>query len=164
MNGNVVTVEQGVSIQHTTEGSSLLHPNAKGGLPPPKIKTYPWRWVVLAVFTLNNAITNYVWIMSAVIADLMSCYYGVSQTWVNLLSTSFMMSYVVLMWPGVWVMDRFGLRLPVVVSSGLVAMGAALRVIGTGLFVCLFVLFFVCLFVAFVCLFCIFSNVPRPQA
>ena len=98
----------------------------------PAIRTYLWRWVVLGVFSLNNAVTNYVWIMSAIIADVMVCYYGVSTTLVNLLSTSYMMVYVVLMFPTAWLMDKYGLRLPAVVASAMMALGAALRVMGTG--------------------------------
>ena len=137
-----VSVHGGITIQRVgRETAPLLHPavstsptgsDAGGGEDKmEKITTYWWRWVVLFIFSLNNAVTNYIWIMSAVIADLMSCYYGISDTMVNYLTTSYMMLYVVLVWPVAWVMDRYGLRLPVVVGSAAMAVGAALRVAGS---------------------------------
>ena len=96
------------------------------------ITVYKWRWVVLAAFFLNNAVTNYIWIMSAIVADLMVCYYGITDTLLNFTTTSYMMVYAVFMLPATWFMDRYGLRLPVVLASAMMALGAAIRVIGTG--------------------------------
>ena len=127
--------ERDQNIQSRTEKSSLL------GSPPPDadvvsksrpvLKTYLWRWVVLGVFALNNAVTNYIWIMSASVANVMTCYYNVSDTILNLLSTSYMMMYIPLMWPVTWIMDKRGLRITCVLSSGAMALGAAFRVAGS---------------------------------
>ena len=96
------------------------------------ITVYKWRWVVLAAFFLNNAVTNYIWIMSAIIADLIVCYYGITDTLLNFTTTSYMIVYIVFILPVTWFMDRYGLRLPVVLASAMMALGAAIRVIGTG--------------------------------
>lgn len=137
-NMTAVAVRVDGSIQDTSDNAPLLHHHKKNGvtLPSPAvaaaaIKTYRWRWVVLGIFTLNQAVCNYIWIMSASVADLMVCYYGVSETLVNFTTTSYMMMYLVLMWPATWLMDKYGLRLPAVLASASSALGASLRVIGT---------------------------------
>ena len=143
------TIQRGL---RSTDKTPLLYPAAKSqdghssplplpSPPPdekssPPIKTYRWRWVVLALFTLNNAVTNYIWIMSASIADLMTCYYDISETTLNYLTTSYMMVYCFLVFPAAWMMEKYGLKLPTVISSAAIALGAALRVVGTGLFTC----------------------------
>ena len=96
------------------------------------IRTYWWRWVVLCVFSLNLALTNVLWISFASIADVMVCYYGVNNFWVNALSMVFMAVYIVLVFPCAWLLDRYGLRLVVVLGSCFNALGAALRIIGSG--------------------------------
>lgn len=141
---NEILVYGGGNIQGRSEeaksflsDSSSPEPDATLRLKPPavqgrdKIKTYKWRWVVLALFSLNNAVANYIWIMSAIVANVMECYYGVSATMVNLLTTSYMMIYVVLIWPVAWAMDRYGLQKLSVVASATIALGAALRIAGT---------------------------------
>ena len=131
------------TIQGTraTDKTPLLHPTATSPTsisppsspqPEPPIKTYLWRWVVLGLFSLNNAVTNYIWIMSAAIADVMTCYYHITDTTLNFLTTSYMMMYCVLVFPAAWAMGKYGLRTPAVVASAAMALGAALRVIGTG--------------------------------
>jgi fucose permease len=87
---------------------------------------------MLAIFSLNSAVTNYMWIMSAIIADLMVCYYGITETQLNFTTTSYMIVYLVLGLPSAWFMDKYGLRLPMVLTSATIALGASVRVIGTG--------------------------------
>ena len=123
-----------------TESSRLLS-KASGVVssPPPlllghqeDIKVYRWRWVVLAILFLNCTVSNFIWIMSATIADLMVCYYGITDTLLNFTTTSYMMVYTVLALPAAWFMDKYGLRLPMVLTSATISLGATIRVIGTG--------------------------------
>lgn len=100
--------------------------------PPPKIRTYKWRWVVLTLFFMNNLLVNYVWIMFAPVANLIRCYYNVSDTMVNLLSTSFMISYILMAVVVPWAMERYGLRVCVLLGSAVAALGASIKVAGSG--------------------------------
>jgi hypothetical protein len=108
--------------------SPLPTPHGKEG-----IRTYRWRWVVLGIFSLNNVITVYLWFMSAIVADLMICYYGITDTLLNFTTTSYMMVSVAFLLPATWFMDKCGLRLPAVFAMFMVALGASIRVIGTGI-------------------------------
>ena len=96
------------------------------------IRTYLWRWVVLAIFFLNLGINNSVWITIAPVADVMRCYYGISNTWVNTTTTVYMATYVLFFLPCAWILDRYGLRVTVILASLVNALGTAVRVAGTG--------------------------------
>jgi len=100
--------------------------------PSPEIKSYRWRWVVVILFTMNNLSLNYVWIMAAPVANVITCYYDVSDTMVNLLSTSYMIVYTVMALPVSWAMDRYGLRVCAVLASGASALGASIKLFGSG--------------------------------
>ena len=100
--------------------------------PAQEIKTYRWRWVVVILFAMNNISLNYVWIMAAPVANVITCYYGVSDTMVNLLSTSYMIMYTVMALPVSWAMDRYGLRVCAVLASGVSALGASIKIFGSG--------------------------------
>lgn len=96
------------------------------------IRTYLWRWVVLAIFFLNLGVNNMLWISIAPVADVMRCYYGISNTWVNTTTTVYMATYVLFFLPCAWFLDRYGLRATMVLASVTNALGAAVRVAGTG--------------------------------
>ena len=98
----------------------------------PEIRTYKWRWVVLGLFFMNNMMTNYVWIMAAPVANLICCYYNVPDTIMNLLSTSYCIVYVLLVVVVSWAMEKYGLRLCVVTASAALALGASIKVAGSG--------------------------------
>ena len=95
-------------------------------------RTYRWRWVVLAIFMLNVGSNNALWITFAPIANVMRCYYGISNLLVNVLSVVSAVLTILLMVPGAWCLGRYGLRFTVVLASVGNALGAAIRVAGSG--------------------------------
>ena len=98
----------------------------------PLIRAYWWRWVVLAVFVLNLAVNNVMWITFGPIADVIGCYYNISDFWVNSLSMIYMVVYIMLVLPSSWMLNRMGLRTTVILSSFTTALGACLRLTGCG--------------------------------
>ena len=123
---------------HTIQSTYLKAPADrdsldKGSLSGAEIRTYRWRWVVLAIFFLNLGINNSVWITIAPVADVMRCYYGISNTWVNATSTVYMAAYVLFFLPCAWILDRYGLKVTMVLASLTNALGTAVRVAGTGI-------------------------------
>ena len=116
-------VREAEESQEMTDGKSN---------PLPEIKVYKWRWVVLGLFFLNNMSMNYVWIMAAPVANLITCYYRTSDIMVNLLSTSYMIMYTLMVLPVSWAMDRYGLRVCAVLASAACALGTSIKVFGSG--------------------------------
>lgn len=100
--------------------------------PPAVLRTYWWRWWVLAVFALHFAVNNWAWITFAPIADIMRCYYGISNDVVNTLALVSAILTFLLVIPASWMLVYFGPRFVVIVSSAAMALGGALRVGGAG--------------------------------
>ena len=96
------------------------------------VKVYWWRWVVLFVSVANLSITNALWITFSPIADVIACYYSVSNFWVNSLSMVSMLTYMLFIIPSVWLLNRIGLRATAVIGAFLNAAGACLRLAGVG--------------------------------
>lgn len=68
-------------------------------------KLYKERWIILALFTayaINGAVQ---WIQFSIIANLVVEYYQVSHTQVEWTTTIFMLAYVLLVIPSLFVLD-----------------------------------------------------------
>ena len=97
-----------------------------------KIRTYWWRWAVLAIFILNQLLSNLLWITFAPIADVMRCYYDITNDLVNTLSLASAVLTLFLGLPSSWLLVHYGIRFVIVVSSVATALGGALRLMGAG--------------------------------
>lgn len=97
-----------------------------------EIRTYWWRWWVLSVYMLNLILNNLLWITFAPIADVMRCYYGITDDVVNTLSLVSAILALLLVLPASWLLTRFGIRFVLVISSAANALGGAIRVGGAG--------------------------------
>ena len=120
------SLQDSATVHDYTEAASDASDN--GG----KIKVYQWRWVVLAVQVLNMSINNGIWIALSPIADVVKCYYSISNFWVNSTSMVYMLTYILFIVPSAWLLNRTGLRTATVIAVCLNAAGACLRVAGTG--------------------------------
>lgn len=90
----------------------------------------PWRWLVLLLFSLNNASNAFLWISFSPIVVTTAQGFQVSQAAVNWLSLVFL----VLFFPGTlltsFAIDRYGTRWTLIIASCLNCLGAWLRYIG----------------------------------
>ena len=100
-----------------------------------EIKVYKWRWVVLAVFIGNMTISNAIWMAAGPIADVVKCYYNVSNFWVNSVAMVYNLTYILLVAPSAWLVGRVGLRSTAVIASCFNAAGACLKLAGVGEYV-----------------------------
>lgn len=73
-------------------------------------KVYGYRWVVLAFYSLIQAIAQFLWITFAPITGDAAAFYGVTPLKIGLLSMCFMFVLTLLSIPGSWVIDTFGVR------------------------------------------------------
>ena len=90
-------------------------------------RVYRARWHMMAIFcavTLTNA---FIWIVFSPIEPYTSVYYGVSETWVNMLSGSFMILYLPGSAIGLWMLNKYGLRLCIVAGAVLNLISGWLR-------------------------------------
>ena len=98
-----------------------------------KAKAYPTRWFALLVFSLHLLNTNVTWINIGSIAELAECYYDVDVIWINALSYTYMVTYVLLFVVAVWLLKRYGLRTVAICGACFNAAGAWLKFSGSGM-------------------------------
>lgn len=126
---NVEEQQLNANIQSSQQYGTIVAPPT---VVSPVLRSYWWRWWVLAVFSLNSVLSNWTWITFAPIADIMKCYYGITNDIVNTLSLVSAIVAFLLILPASWMLIRFGIRFVVIASSAATAIGVALRVGGAG--------------------------------
>lgn len=98
--------------------------------PPLAYKVSPLRWLILVLFSLNNASNAFLWISFSPIVVTTATAFQVSQAAINWLSLVFL----VLFFPGTLLtsfsIDRYGTRWTLITASLLNCLGAWLRYIG----------------------------------
>ena len=117
-------------LQLLLENSGCQEKDAPNSAKP--VRSYWWRWVVLAVFSLNLGMNNLQWISFGPVANVVTCYYGISNFWVNSLSMVYMLVYVLCFVLSALSLEWLGLRTTLILASCMNALGAALRLAGTG--------------------------------
>lgn len=95
-------------------------------------KIYRRRWFMLAVFVLVSMMSAFQWIQFAIINDVITKYYSVSSQDVNWTSMLYMITYIPLIFPGAWIMDRWGLRTTLILGSVGTALGSWIKVCSVG--------------------------------
>ncbi|KAK5879690.1 hypothetical protein CesoFtcFv8_022785 [Champsocephalus esox] len=90
-------------------------------------KLYLRRFAVLAVFSLYSLSNAFQWIQYSIISNVFMHYYGVTSDKVDLLSICYMVTYVPLIFPATWLLDRKGLRLTALLGAGLNCAGAWMK-------------------------------------
>ncbi len=93
----------------------------------PKIISYPYRWIILAVFMIMMAVQQGLWITFASITTDASAYYGVSDISIGLLSMVFMIAYIFVSIPCSWLIDTYGFRIAVGLGAVITGVFGLLR-------------------------------------
>ncbi|CEF67611.1 Major facilitator superfamily and Major facilitator superfamily domain, general substrate transporter and Major facilitator superfamily domain-containing protein [Strongyloides ratti] len=91
------------------------------------IKTTPYRFLILIIFVLLSSSNAFQWIFYSIITDIISNYYNVDAGLVNWLSMIYMVAYMVLVFPGSWFLDKYGLRKSVLIGAAGNAFGAFIK-------------------------------------
>ena len=76
----------------------------------PEIKVYGYRWVVLFIFAVINAVMQLQWLTFAPIAREARMVYKVSALQIDFLSMIFMLVFLVICIPASYVIDTYGIR------------------------------------------------------
>lgn len=85
------------------KGGVLESPTKKGQT---EYTVYPTRWLVLGVFVFYSASNSLQWIQYAIIQDTVVKYYNVSSSLVYWTSMVFMITYIPLIFPASWLLDK----------------------------------------------------------
>ncbi|KAL7045994.1 hypothetical protein ACKWTF_002426 [Chironomus riparius] len=91
---------------------------------------YSRRWAILILFVFYSASNSMQWIQFSIIANIIQKYYNVSSTWVSWTSMIYMFLYILLVFPGSWVLDKLGLRTAAIFGCLGTCLGAWIKILG----------------------------------
>jgi len=92
-----------------------------------RVRLYGYRWVVLGVFSILNALVQMNWITFAAVTGDAASFYRVSELQIGLLSMVFMIVFVVVSIPASYVIDTYGVRMGVGIGAVLTGVFAMTR-------------------------------------
>ncbi|KOB74380.1 Uncharacterized protein OBRU01_09545 [Operophtera brumata] len=67
---------------------------------------YRRRWLILALFMVYSASNSMQWTQYSIISNVVMAYYGVESTLVSWTSMVYMVTYVPLIMPASWLLDK----------------------------------------------------------
>lgn len=91
-------------------------------------RVYNKRWLILALFVIYSMSNSMQWIEYSIIANVVEKYYGVPSTYVDWTSMIYMITYIPLIFPGSWLLDKLGLRVAVILGAMGTCLGAWIKV------------------------------------
>lgn len=91
------------------------------------VRLYGYRWVVLGVFSILNALVQMNWITFAAVTGDAASFYRVSELQIGLLSMVFMIVFVIVSIPASYVIDTYGVRVGVGIGAVLTGVFAMTR-------------------------------------
>ncbi|XP_011926293.1 PREDICTED: feline leukemia virus subgroup C receptor-related protein 2 isoform X3 [Cercocebus atys] len=104
--------------------SGLAHPCSSGPEDLSVIKVSRRRWAVVLVFSCYSMCNAFQWIQYGSINNIFMHFYGVSAFAIDWLSMCYMLTYIPLLLPVAWLLEKFGLRTIALTGSALNCLGA----------------------------------------
>ncbi|XP_045617581.1 choline/ethanolamine transporter flvcr2a isoform X2 [Procambarus clarkii] len=97
-------------------------------IPSGAVRVYKIRWVILSLFVVYSMSNAFQWIQYSIINNIIVRYYGVSSTMVDWLSMIYMVTYIPLIFPASWYLEKKGLRRAVLIGSCGTMLGSWVKV------------------------------------
>jgi len=98
-------VAKKVSVElDSTSLDDLTH--LGNSIAPQPLRSYFIRWPILILFVLYSMSNAFQWIQFSIINDIVSRYYGVSSKVVDLTSMVYMVSYIPLIFPATYLLEK----------------------------------------------------------
>lgn len=79
--------------------------------------TYKYRWIILAIFSIINAVIQMQWLTFASVASIAQKVYKVSSFQIDSLSMIFMIVFVIACIPASYIIDKFGIRIGIGIGA-----------------------------------------------
>ncbi|XP_070511489.1 choline/ethanolamine transporter flvcr2b isoform X2 [Cardiocondyla obscurior] len=96
---------------------------------PQEIRVYKRRWQILILFVVYSASNAMQWIQYSIISNIIMKYYNVSDYTVDMTSMIYMITYIPLIFPASYLLDKFGLRWTVITGAFGTAIGSWIKVL-----------------------------------
>ncbi|XP_006117835.2 choline/ethanolamine transporter FLVCR2 isoform X3 [Pelodiscus sinensis] len=132
--GGLAPGDKGLVYQETPESLQAVKPvsgeaedetpNGSAPGPPPEVRLSLRRWAVVLLFSSYSLCNAFQWIQYGSINNIFVHFYGVSTFAIDWLSMCYMLTYIPLLFPVAWLLDKKGLRLIALAGSALNCLGA----------------------------------------
>ena len=93
---------------------------------------YTKRWAMLFIFVMYSASNAFQWTELVIISNVIETYYDVSTLAVTWTSMIYMVTYIPLIFPASWFLQKKGLRLSLIIGSLGTCIGSWVKVLATG--------------------------------
>jgi len=101
----------------------------------PKTKIYFKRWVIIFIFSCISFLNAFNWIEHNIIQDVTEAFYNKSlpedptsrTNAINWFSIVYMICYIPLVFPAMFLLDRYGLRVSIIIGAFLTALGSIVK-------------------------------------
>ncbi|XP_043841939.1 feline leukemia virus subgroup C receptor-related protein 2 [Dromiciops gliroides] len=93
-----------------------------------KIQVSRLRWVIVLLFSSYSLCNAFQWIQYGAVSNIFMHFYGVSAFSIDCLSMSFMVTYIPLLFPVAYLLEKYGLRTIALLGSALNCLGAWVKV------------------------------------
>ncbi|XP_060789139.1 heme transporter FLVCR2 isoform X2 [Neoarius graeffei] len=92
-------------------------------------RLYRRRWLIVLLFSSYSLCNSYQWIQYGIISNIFMDFYSVSAFAVDWMSMVYMLTYIPLVFPVTWLLDRKGLRVVALVATAVNCAGAWVKVV-----------------------------------
>lgn len=102
-------------------------PDAEQLFPLMETKLYKRRWVMLLVFSAYSMSSSFMWLQYSIISNIFMRFYNIDSLAIEWLSMTYCLTYIFLILPVTWLLEKRGMRDTVVVGSAFNCIGAWIK-------------------------------------
>ncbi|MGH0152083.1 UNVERIFIED_CONTAM: hypothetical protein FKN15_041058 [Acipenser sinensis] len=119
-----VKISKPVNAEIAPETQELANGNAEQA---PTTRLYKRRWVIVFLFSAYSMCNSFQWIQYGIINNIFMKFYKVSSFTIDWMSMIYMCTYIPLIFPVTWLLDKKGLRVIALLGSALNCVGAWIK-------------------------------------
>ncbi|KAJ1104658.1 hypothetical protein NDU88_002068 [Pleurodeles waltl] len=119
--------EAGKIMEQDGDLASTLPNGATTDDPAQPIQLYRRRWAIVFLFSSYSLCNAFQWIQYGIINNIFMKFYGVSAFSIDWMSMSYMFTYIPLLFPVAWLLDKKGLRVIALAGAALNCAGAWIK-------------------------------------
>lgn len=109
----------------TSDGTALA---AGTNVPPAATRVFKRRWLILLLFSSYSMCNAFQWLQYGIINNIVLRFYNVDTFAIDWMSMMYMLTYIVFIFPSIWLLKTCGLRVMAIVATCVNCVGAWIKV------------------------------------
>lgn len=109
----------------TSDGTVLA---AGANVLPAATRVFKRRWLMLLLFSSYSMCNAFQWLQYGIISNIAMRFYNVDSFAIDWMSMMSMLTYIVFIFPSIWLLNTSGLRVMAIVATGVNCVGAWIKV------------------------------------